>query len=128
MLAKIVGAIMLVLGVSLAFSTFGSLMIGAFTFIGLAVRAIVVALLLYVSWRLIDSRNALGKILGAFLLVGGLIAGFHSLGAVVVGILGAIGLAVKAIVVLALLYFGWQWLKSGEFSSSGNRRFGNDRW
>ena len=128
MLAKIIGAIMLVLGVSLAFSTFGSLLIGTFSFIGLALRVGVVALLLYVSWRLIDGRSVLGKILGAFLLVGGIIAGFNSLGQVVVVSLGAIGLALKAVIAVALLYFGWQWLKSGAFSRSGNHPLDNKRW
>ena len=128
MFAKIVGAIMLVLGVGLAIKSVAAVVVGVFGFVGLAVLVALVALLLYVAWRLISSQSTLGKILGAFLLVGGIIAGFHVAGALVVGALEAIGLMVKLIITAALLYFGWRWLKTGEFSAPRRSDFGGYRF
>lgn len=117
MFAKIIGAIMLVLGVGLAFSTIKEVLVGTVALIGIAIMVALVVGLLYVAWRLINSRSVLGKILGAFLLVGGIIAGFHAAGAVVVGTIGAIVLTAKVLFTAALLFFGWRWLKTGEFSA-----------
>ena len=117
MFAKIIGAIMLVLGVCLAFSTFKAVLVGVVAFIGMAIVVALVIGLLYVAWRLINAQNVLAKILGAFLLVGGIIAGFNAAGAVVVGAIAAGFLTAKVAVTAALLFFGWRWLKTGEFSA-----------
>ena len=117
MFAKIIGAIMLVLGVGLAFSTLKSVLVGTVALIGVAAAVALAVGLLYVAWRLINGQSVLGKILGAFLLVGGVIAGFHAAGAVVVGTIGAIILTTKVVFTAALIYFGWRWLKTGEFSA-----------
>lgn len=127
MFAKIIGAIMLVLGIGLAFTSLWAVVAGVFAFIVVAVKVALVALLLYVAWRLINAQSVLVKILGAFLLVGGIVAAFHTVGTVVGSIILAALLAVKLIVTAALLYFGWRWLKTGEFSapsSSGLRGSG----
>ena len=117
MFAKIIGAIMLVLGIGLAFTSLWAVVAGVFAFIVVAVKVALVALLLYVAWRLINAQSVLAKILGAFLLVGGIGAAFYTVGTVVGSIILAALLAVKLIVTAALLYFGWRWLKTGEFSA-----------
>ena len=121
MFAKIIGAILLVAGIGMSLSSIGAVVVGTFAFIGLALKVALVVGLVYVAWRLVSSRSVLGKILGAFLLVGGIVAGFHVAGALLIGTLGAIGLAVKVIITTLMVYFGWRWVKTGEFSAPTRR-------
>jgi len=64
-----------------------------------------------------NNESVLPKILGAFLLVGGIALAFPVAGALIVGTFGAIGLAIKAVVTTLMVYFGWRWLKHGRFST-----------
>jgi len=50
MFAKIIGAIMLVLGIGMTLSSIGAVVVGVFAFIALAVKVALVVELLYVAW------------------------------------------------------------------------------
>jgi|APSaa5957512622_1039677.scaffolds.fasta_scaffold53790_2 hypothetical protein len=127
MFAKIIGAIMLVIGIGMTLSSIGMVVVGVFSFIALAVKVALVVGLVYVAWRLINNANVLPKILGAFLLVGGISLAFPVAGALIAGTFGAIGLAIKVVITSLLVYFGWRWLKHGTFSTPSRSEMRNFR-
>lgn len=123
MFARIAGALMLLFGIGLALSALAAAVVGTFAFVWLAIKVAVMAGLLYLAWLLFRVPGLLLKILGALVLVLGVRLAFAAIGALVVGTLGAVLLAIKGIVALFLLFFGWRWLSTGEFTLLNRQGF-----
>jgi len=123
MLAKIIGAILLVFGVATALSLVGPVVGGLFAFALILVKVLLVLGIIYLGWRWINARSALAKIAGAFVLVVGIGLAVPAAFGVVAGTLAAIVLGLKVVVAVVMIYFGWRWLKSGQFSVPRRREF-----
>lgn len=119
---------MLVAGVIMAFRSIGAVVGGLLGFIGMALVVAAVCLALYVGWRLLNSPSGAAKILGAFVLVLGVVAAFPAALTAVAGTVAAVVLAGKLVVIALLLYFGWRWVNSGDFSAPSRGAFRRGRW
>lgn len=110
MLAKIVGAVVLVggvvLGASLLLPLLGMMVSGVWVMLKLTVLGV----LLFCGWRWVNSPSALAKVAGAFLLVGGIWLSFSLVGGIISGIFGLLGFALVVGLVLGLIYCGWRWI------------------
>ena len=118
MLARIVGIGMLLGGAILGFKSILPLVGGVLGFIGMGLVIAAIGLALYLGWRLINSRSAVGKIVGAIILVLGIVSAFPASLALVAGTVAAVLLMARLALVVLLLYFGWLWFQRGEFSRS----------
>jgi hypothetical protein len=121
MLAVIFGAMLLVVGVCLAVSAVAAVVVGALAFALLAVKVVVVVGMLLVGWSWVHSESVALRVLGVLLLLGGVCLAFPVAGALIVGTFGAILLAIKLAVTIALVYLGWRWVKTRTFSVPGSR-------
>lgn len=114
MLAKIVGAVVLVggvvLGASLLLPLLGMMVSGVWVMLKLTVLGVLVGALLFCGWRWVNSPSALAKVAGAFLLVGGIWLSFSLVGGIISGIFGLLGFALVVGLVLGLIYWGWRWI------------------
>lgn len=128
MFAKIVGAFMLVGGVILAFKSIGAVVGGILGFLGMVLMVGVIGIALYLGWRLINSDSTVARVIGAFVLVGGILGALPAAFAVVAGTLGAVFLVGKLVLIALLIYFGWRWLQAGDFTAPRRGGFRRREW
>lgn len=116
MLARILGAILLIGGViwsiKLIWPVFGSL----FGLLGAVVIGLLAAGALYVGLRWLRGESILGRVVGALVLLAGVGLAFKAAWSLVSGVFGFAFLLFQVALVLAMLYVGWRWLDNGEFS------------
>lgn len=116
MLARILGAILLIGGViwsiKLIWPVFGSL----FGLLGAVVIGLLAAGALYVGLRWLRGESILGRVVGALVLLAGVGLAFKAAWGLVSGVFGFAFLLLQVALVLAMLYVGWRWLDNGEFS------------
>ena len=116
MLARILGAILLIGGVvwsiKLIWPVFGSL----FDLLGAVVVGLLAAGALYLGLRWLRGESILGRVVGALVLLAGVWLAFKAALGLVSGVFGAAFLLLQVALVLAMLYVGWRWLDIGEFS------------
>lgn len=115
MLAKILGIALVIWGAVLAVELIFPVL-GGFFAAGVLVAMIALAVgALYAGMRWLRGESALGKALGVLAVLFGLFIGAKAVLGAVVGLFGAILLAVQIAVVCAMLYVGWGWFQQGEF-------------
>ena len=116
MLARILGAILLIGGViwsiKLIWPVFGNL----FGLLGAVVIGLLAAGALYVGLRWLRGESILGRVVGALVLLAGVGLAFKAAWGLVSGVFGFAFLLLQVALVLAMLYVGWRWLDNGEFS------------
>ena len=115
MLAKILGAILLIVGAVMAFALIFTVIGSIFGFITVAAIGFLAVGALYLGKRWINGESILGRIIGALALIAGAVLAFKAALAAVVGVFGALILMLKVVLVLAMLYVGWRWVQHGEF-------------
>lgn len=115
MLAKILGAILLIVGAVMAFALIFPVIGSIFGFITVAAIGFLAVGALYLGKRWINGESILGRIIGALALIAGAVLAFKAALAAVVGVFGALILMLKVALVLAMLYVGWRWVQHGEF-------------
>ena len=123
MLAKILGILLVVWGAVLAVELIFPVIGSIFAAIALVVMGIIAAGALYMGKRWLGGESTIGKIVGVLAIVVGFVVGAHAVLGAVVGVFGAIVLAVKIAAVGAMLYIGWDWFKSGEFRLQWRSRY-----
>jgi hypothetical protein len=110
MLAKIIGALLLAAGAVLALKFVGVVATGVIGFALVLLKAGLVAALIWWGWALINRPSALPKILGAFVMVGGMLLSIPLFGLLVIETVALMWMAAKVAVVAVLLYGGWSLL------------------
>ena len=110
MLMKILGAVLLVAGVVLAFPLLGGLVVGTLVLGTFLLKLVLVGGLVFWGWRWINRGGTGAKIAGAFLLVGGIALAFPLFGSLVMGVFGAFVFLLKLALVIGLVYWGWCWI------------------
>lgn len=108
MLAKVLGVILLIWGVVLAFKLIFPVIGSIFGMITVAAISLLAVAALYLGKRWIKGESILGRVIGALALIAGVVLAFQAA-------LGALLLMLEVAVVGAMLYVGWSWLQSGEF-------------
>ncbi len=115
MLAKILGIGLVIWGAVLAFALIlpvlgGFLAAGALLLMGGLAVAVC-----YLGMRWLRGDSTVSKILGVLCILGGLALGADAVLCAVVGVFGAVFLAIKVFVVCAMCYVGWGWFQQGAF-------------
>lgn len=110
MLAKIVGALLLTAGAVLGLKSIGLVATGLIGFAAVLLKTGLVAALVYWGWTWINRPAPVHKVLGAFIMVGGLLLAIPLFGLLVVETVTLILMAAKVAVVAVLLYGGWHLL------------------
>lgn len=115
MLAKILGIVLVIWGAVLAIELIFPVL-GGFFAAGVLVAMIALAVgVLYLGTRWLSGERALGKVAGVLAVLVGLAIGAKAVLGAVVGLFGAILLAIKIAVVCAMVYVGWGWFQQGAF-------------
>lgn len=110
MFAKILGAVVLAAGAIMGLKFIGVVATGVLGFALVLLKAGLVAALIWWGWSLINRPNALPKVLGAFVMVGGMLLAIPLFGLLVVETIALVWMAAKAAIVAVLIYAGWQLL------------------
>lgn len=110
MAAKIIGALLLAGGAILGLKFVGAVAAGVIGLALLLLKAGLVAALIWWGWRWVNRPAALLKVLGAFVMVGGMLLAIPLFGLLLVETVALLWMAVKAAIVGVLLYGGWQLL------------------
>lgn len=119
MLARILGAILLIGGVVWSIKLIWPVVGGLFGLLGAVVVGLLAAGALYVGLRWLRGESLLGRVVGALVLLAGVGLAFKAAWGLVSGVLGAAFLLLQVALVLAMIYVGWRWLDNGEFSLRG---------
>lgn len=119
MLARILGAILLIGGVVWSIKLIWPVVGGLFGLLGAVVVGLLAAGALYVGLRWLRGESLLGRVVGALVLLVGVGLAFKAAWGLVSGVLGAAFLLLQVALVLAMIYVGWRWLDNGEFSLRG---------
>ena len=119
MLARILGAILLIGGVVWSIKLIWPVVGGLFGLLGAVVVGLLAAGALYVGLRWLRGESLLGRVVGALVLLAGGWLAFKAAWSLVSGVLGAAFLLLQVALVLAMIYVGWRWLDNGEFSLRG---------
>lgn len=115
MLAKILGAILLIVGAVMAFKLIFPVIGSLFGFITVAAIGFLAVGALYLGKRWINGESMLGRVIGALALIAGAVLAFKAALAAVVGAFSAVVLMLKVALVLAMIYVGLRWVQHGEF-------------
>ena len=110
MAARIIGALLLAAGAILGLKFVGVIATGVLGFAALLLKAGLVAAIIWLGWTWINRPSALLKVVGAFVMVGGMLLAIPLFGLLLVETVALLGLAGKVVVVAVLLYMGWQLL------------------
>jgi len=113
MFAKIIGALLVAAGAVLALKFIGVVASGVVGFALLLIKAGLVAALIWWGWRWINRAEALFKILGAVIMVAGMLLAIPLFGLLVMETVALMWTALKVAVVAVLLVGGWRLLNRG---------------
>jgi len=110
MFTRIIGALLLAVGVIMGLKFVGVVATGVLGFAVVLLKAGLVAALVWWGWVWVNRPAALLKVLGAFIMVAGLLLSIPLFGLLVVETLALVWMAAKVAVVAVLLYGGWRLL------------------